>query len=114
MIFFFRGHISDYLWYNTRDPWVELSDLYHISSERNYYNLRYMQSRYFRSQNSLDRAAEEAGAFNVLRRLDSDGCCILILDDKDSAVALGRSKASLWIRRNKGNESGTLGQSRYG
>jgi len=30
---FFRGHISDYLWYNTRDPWTELQDLSHISQE---------------------------------------------------------------------------------
>lgn len=30
---FFRAHVSDYLWYNTRDPWAELQDLSHISQE---------------------------------------------------------------------------------
>jgi hypothetical protein len=24
---FFRGHLLDYLWYNIRDPWVDLPDL---------------------------------------------------------------------------------------
>ena len=30
---FFRSHILDYLWYNTRDPWTEIQDLSHISQE---------------------------------------------------------------------------------
>ena len=30
---FFRSHILDFLWYNTRDPWAELQDLSHINQE---------------------------------------------------------------------------------
>jgi hypothetical protein len=110
---FFRGQINDYLWFNSRDPWVELADLAHIVSERNYYNFRYMSSRYFADQNSFDLGTEECGSFNVLRRLDHDRSSFVIQDPKNAAVALVRSKASLWIRRNQAGESGVLGEFLY-
>lgn len=106
---FFRGQISDYLWYNTKDPWVELGDLAHIVSERNYYNFRYMSGRYFEDQNSFDRGTEQCGTFNVLRRLDHDRGSFVLQDPKNAAVALVRSKASLWIRENRVGQ-GVLGE----
>lgn len=39
---FFRGHISDYMWHNTRDPWVELPDLDITSRKRSYLHVRYV------------------------------------------------------------------------
>jgi hypothetical protein len=47
---FWRGHISDYLWFNTRDPWVELDDLPHVTRSRNFFNFRYIHPRYFRNR----------------------------------------------------------------
>ncbi|KAF3245837.1 hypothetical protein TWF192_007311 [Orbilia oligospora] len=96
--FFWRGHISDYLWYNTRDPWVELEELPHIAGERNYFNLPYVHPRYFQNQESYLKATVEAGKMNVLRRLDNDGINVYVLDNDESVVALCRSKASFWMR----------------
>ena len=107
---FFRGHISDYMWHNTRDPWVELPDLDIMSRKRSYMHVRYVQTRYFRTQESLRRAKWEAGGFNVLRRVDQDGNWVPDLDIPKSDVGLVRSRTSLWIRPNKPGENGTLGK----
>jgi hypothetical protein len=107
---FFQGQISDYLWYNTRDPWVEQDELPHGLKERNFFNLRYMQPMYFKDKHMMDRALVEAGSFNVLRRFDNDNANIVILDAPDSKVSHMRSKASLWIRENGSKQSGTVGK----
>ncbi|KAF2237277.1 hypothetical protein EV356DRAFT_496865 [Viridothelium virens] len=106
---FFRGHISDYLWYNTRDPWVELPDLDVVSRDRPYSHIRYVQPRYFKSPESHKQALCDAGSFNVLRRLDNDRNHKTIFDEEGTSVALIRSKSSFWIRPNKAYESGVLG-----
>ncbi|KAI2779813.1 hypothetical protein F4815DRAFT_472289 [Daldinia loculata] len=95
---FFREHINDFTWYNTRDPWVELPDLDIVSRDRPYFRLTYNQPRYFRTQESFNRAQKQAGMFNVLRRLDADDEHESQFDEKSAIVALVRSKASLWIR----------------
>ena len=107
---FFRGHISDYMWHNTRDPWVELPDLHITSRKRSYLHVRYVQTRYFRSENSLRRAQSQAGGFNVLRRVDKDGNWVDDVDIPNSDVGLIRSRTSLWIRPNKPGEEGVLGK----
>lgn len=106
---FFRGHISDYMWHNTRDPWVELPDLDIISRKRSYMHVQYVQTRYFRSEDSLRRARWETGGFNVLRRVDRDGNWVRDVDIPNSDVGLVRSRTSLWIRPNKNEEKGVLG-----
>ncbi|KAI2625844.1 hypothetical protein GGR54DRAFT_517526 [Hypoxylon sp. NC1633] len=95
---FFREHINDYTWYNTRDPWVELPDLDTVSRTRPYFRLTYLQPRYFTSQESFRKAKKQAGFFNVLRRLDVDSDHASLFDEDEATVALVRSKASLWIR----------------
>lgn len=107
---FFRSHISDYLWYNTRDPWVELPDLDIVSRERNFFNLRYVQARYFRTPESFEKSKQETGMFNVLRRLDSDKNQKATLDEHGSSVALVRSKASFWFSQRKQNEGDLVGK----
>jgi hypothetical protein len=110
---FFRNQISDYLWYNTKDPWVELGELEHIASERNFWTLRYMRPRYFRSEESINVGLRELGGFNVLRRLEQDLSWGVkkLRRMKDATVGVIRSKASLWIRENKAEEKGALGMS---
>ncbi|XXH03582.1 hypothetical protein Hte_009987 [Hypoxylon texense] len=95
---FFREHINDYTWYNTRDPWVELPDLDIVSRSRPYFHLAYMQPRYFKNQESYKKAIRQAGLFNVLRRLDVDLEHTSRFDKEEATVALVRSKVSLWIR----------------
>ena len=107
---FFRGHISDYMWHNTRDPWVELPDLDITSRQRSYLHVRYVQTRYFRSEESLRKAKWEAGGFNVLRRVDKDGNWVPDVDIPNSDVGLVRSRTSLWIRPNKAGHKGVLGK----
>ena len=105
---FFREHVSDYIWYNSRDPWVDLPNLDIHSRKRSYAHVRYVQTRYFRSQKSLRRARWEAGGFNVLRRVDEDGNWVRGADIEGSNVGLVRSRTSFWVRPNKEGETGVL------
>ena len=109
---FFRSHIGDYLWFNTRDPWAELNDLDHIREERNFFNIRYMTPRYFRSEESIEKATKQLGLFNVLRRIEQELTWRIRKERKrdDTTVGVVRSKTSLWIRRNKPCETGVLGE----
>jgi hypothetical protein len=109
---FWRSQISDYLWYNTRDPWVELGDLEHTARERNYFTVRYMRPRFFRSEESVQKALVELGGFNVLRRLEQDISYILrkLRGLTRSQVGVVRSKTSFWFRTNKVDEKGVIGK----
>jgi len=108
---FFRSQLSDYMWNNTRDPWVALPSLNIVSRKRSFFSIRYFQPRYFRDEASVEKADQEAGSFNVLRRMDNnrpwEGTDIF--DVKGSDVGLVRSKMSLWIRKNKPNETEVVG-----
>ncbi|KAH8600737.1 hypothetical protein B0O99DRAFT_287982 [Bisporella sp. PMI_857] len=107
---FFRGHLLDYLWYNIRDPWVDLPDLEGVVQGRNFFNIRYMIPKYFQSQDSIEQAVEQLGGWNVIRRIEQELSWKIRLKRKikDSTVGVIRGKASLWIRRNKEGESGLL------
>ncbi|KAI0171041.1 hypothetical protein BJ166DRAFT_210588 [Pestalotiopsis sp. NC0098] len=107
---FFREHINDYTWYNTRDPWVELPDLDIVARDRNFFRLSYVQPRYFRDIKSFREAKKQAGRFNVLRRLDDDGNHKALFDSDKAIVALLRSKVSFWLKpRAAGDERGFTG-----
>lgn len=106
---FFRSHISDYTWHNTRDPWVELPDLDIVARKRSYFYVRYVQTRYFREDMDLTDARRQAGLFNVLRRVDRDGNWVPGADIRGSDVGLIRSKTSLWVKPRKDGENGVLG-----
>lgn len=103
---FFREHINDYWWYNTRDPWVELPDLDIVSRDRNFFRLTYVQPRYFRDKKSLLSAKRQAGGFNVLRRLDDDSGHKALFDSDKAIVALVRSKASFWLKPHPDGQKG--------
>jgi hypothetical protein len=109
---FFRAQISDYLWYNVRDPWVELNDLEQIASERNFFNIRYMTPRYFSTEESINKAKDNLGSFNVLRRLEQDLSWKVRKARKPKGPTVGvvRSKASIWIRQNKTHDKGIVGE----
>ncbi|KAK3674528.1 hypothetical protein LTR78_005614 [Recurvomyces mirabilis] len=99
---FFMSHIGDYLFHNTRDPWVELPDLDIDARRRTHFNLSYLRARYFKTDPEFKTAEGESGDFNVLRRLDSDRSRARLqdslLDVKGASVTLSRSKTSLWVQ----------------
>jgi hypothetical protein len=107
---FFRNHISDYQWYNTRDPWVEVPDLSLLTKERTFWNIEYRHARYFRTRESFDTAQDEAGKFNVMRRLEDHGNHKRGIDEPNSVVATVRSKTGLWLRKPDGQHSGIVGK----
>lgn len=81
-----------------------------MSRQRSHLHVRYVQTRYFRSEESLRKAKWEAGGFNVLRRVDKDGNWVPDVDIPNSDVGLVRSRTSLWIRPNKAGHKGVLGK----
>ena len=105
---FFMSHIGDYLFHNTRDPWVELPDLDIDARSRTHFNLSYLRARYFKTDPEFKTAEGESGDFNVLRRLDSDRSRARLkdslLDVKGASVTLSRSKTSLWVRPREADE----------
>jgi hypothetical protein len=107
---FFRSHIGDYVWLNTRDPQAEIPDLEAFSTSSNYFSIQYVQPRYFETQESLKKAKAEAESFNVLRRIDHDGRFKPWSDMPGSDVGLVRSKASLWVRPNRPDQKGWFGK----
>ena len=94
----FRDHISDYIWYNTRDPWIELPELDVVYRNRSSFSIRYAQTRYFRNGQGLRRARKETEKFNVLRRLDADGNWDPRADLLTSRIGIVRSKMSFWVK----------------
>ncbi|KAI1377073.1 hypothetical protein F4677DRAFT_417333 [Hypoxylon crocopeplum] len=106
---FFRAHISDYLWYNTRDKWYEIPDLQIDARRRSFLSIRYTRPLYYLSDASYEAARLQSGSFNVLRRIVRDHNEKPRLDADGSKVGMARSKTSLWIRPNKPNQSGILG-----
>ncbi|KAL8662109.1 MAG: hypothetical protein Q9202_005001 [Teloschistes flavicans] len=105
---FFGGHISDYIWYNTRDPWIEIPDLNIVTRQKSHFNIRYAQMRYFRTLRSFKKAREEAATFNVLRRVDRDGNRDSTDDVHSPDIGLVRSKMSFWVRPQKNQTSDPL------
>lgn len=106
---FFRGHIGDFVWFNTRDPWVEVPELESCASKRSYFTLRYVQARYFEDERATLAAQMQAGSFNVLRRIYTDGRGAPRFEAPGSDVGLIRSKVSLWVWPHSSSDSGWLG-----
>ena len=95
---FFRSHLCDYLWCNTRDRWYELPRLPSGNRRASHFSMLYARPWYFNDLSSFQEARFEAGDFNVLRRLARDKNRKRGLDDPNAIVAMIRSKTSLWIR----------------
>ncbi|KAL8895772.1 MAG: hypothetical protein Q9207_008016 [Kuettlingeria erythrocarpa] len=98
---FFRGFLSDYNWYNTSDPWIELPPMHIALRQQSFFHARYAHARYFRNRRSYERARFEAGGFNVLRRLDHDESWSSGFDDPDSITGMVRSRMSFWVQPGK-------------
>ena len=70
---FFRTHIGDYVWLNTRDPQAEIPDLESSSIKSNHFSAQYVSPRYFENQDQLKAAKAQVESFNVWRSIDHMG-----------------------------------------
>ncbi|KAL9608813.1 MAG: hypothetical protein Q9167_006370 [Letrouitia subvulpina] len=108
---FFRGHLEDHTWFNTKDPWVELPELDSTIKNRSYFTIRYVQARYFENDLYSQAAKRQAGSFNVLRRIDLEGSAESGTDKwwdgTGGSVGIVRHKVSLWVKPKRENDAWT-------
>lgn len=106
---FFRSHISDYTWFNLRDPWYEHPTLPSRASASPFFTLRHIRPHYFRDTASAERARRRVGGYNVLRRIDFDKSHSWA-DRPGSCVGSVRSSTSCYIRPREEADQGWLGR----
>jgi Mg2+ and Co2+ transporter CorA len=95
---FFREHIFDYAWYNTRDRWADPPSLNIVTRQNRWVPIRFVTARYFKTPKSFMEGFKEAASFNVLRRLDDDQNGKSMWDDKEAIVGIIRTRASFWFK----------------
>lgn len=101
----FRAHIVDYAWYNARDRWRDAQPLELVRGRRNWFQIRYVTTRYFEDRKQFEKAGNEAKNFNILRRPDDDKSKGW-WDSTEAVVALTRSRATFWLKpKNSGNST---------
>jgi hypothetical protein len=107
---FFREHIVDYAWYNTRDRWVDPPNLNMVIRQNRWVALRFVTARYFKEGSSFQRAVKEAELFNVLRRPDDDQNNKSAWDDGGAIVGITRTRASFWLSSTDSRGKGAVGK----
>ncbi|KAI1811501.1 hypothetical protein GGS20DRAFT_562730 [Poronia punctata] len=114
----FRAHIVDGVWYNVRDRWRQPPSLGITNELENWTQLRYVTIRYFDTNEGeyddnwrFRKARADEQDFNISRRLDIDSSSKSFWDkDKPKAiVGLTRSKATLWLKPEKSENSQRIG-----
>jgi hypothetical protein len=69
---FFRAHIYENIWYNVRDPFYNPPTLAMDMRERNWFQLRFVQVRYYESGADFYSGQRSTDMFNVGRKLYDD------------------------------------------
>jgi hypothetical protein len=108
---FFREHIVDYAWYNTRDRWVDPPNLNLVTRRNRWVPLRFVTARYFNKAQSFQEGVKEAELFNVLRRPDDDQNNKSLWDDNAAIVGITRTRASFWLSTTDTQKKGAVGKS---
>jgi hypothetical protein len=107
---FFREHIVDYAWYNTRDRWVDPPNLNLVARRNRWVPLRFVTARYFKEEASFQRAVKEAERFNVFRRPDDDQNNKSMWDKKGAIIGITRTRASFWLSSTDSKKKGAVGK----
>lgn len=106
---FFRSHIVDYAWYNTRDRWMDPPNLDVVAERQRWFQLRFVTARCFKTRESFEEGRNETVSFNVFRRLDDDGN--KAYEDKSGVtVGIRRTRASFWLKRAEGEKKEAVGE----
>ncbi|SPO04179.1 uncharacterized protein DNG_06862 [Cephalotrichum gorgonifer] len=138
---FFRAHLADRMWENIRGETKEPPILEVAANSMDWFQIRYVRSRYFESEKSLKDGQTELERFNVERRLDFDenesywdkgpvfgiskedaeefsaeeggkfGVDELATKDVEGKIGLVRSRATLWVG---GSTKKSTGENRVG
>ncbi|EUC41168.1 hypothetical protein COCMIDRAFT_106850 [Bipolaris oryzae ATCC 44560] len=106
---FFREQIADYVWYNTRDPWAAPPALVSSMKHRQWFRMRNMRLRYYRTMEDFKHSRLEANTWNVLRRPDNDENHWHYLDEEGAVVSIMRTRTCMWIGKDKECGYGTVG-----
>ena len=108
---FFRGQMADFVWYNIADQWIETPASRSRVLQNNFQHLRYIQPRYFSDKQSAKQAESEVRMFNVRRKfaLERDQRTEWA-DSTHSECALIGASAAIWIRPNRNQHRGWLGE----
>ena len=107
---FFREHIVDYAWYNTRDRWVDPPNLNMVAERNRWLPFRFVTARYFETTESFKEGYDQAVKFNVLRRPDDDQNNKSVWDDAKAVVGITRTRASIWFRGAKDQKMDAVGK----
>ncbi|KAF4332990.1 magnesium transport [Fusarium beomiforme] len=102
---FFRSHIDDYSWYNSRDRWMDPPSLRASMKHQNWTQVRFVRPRYFKTRESLQKGRDESNRFNVFRRPDDDQNQWPYMDGA-AVVGLTRTKVSIWVSKDDSPGSG--------
>ncbi|KAG5657969.1 hypothetical protein KAF25_006920 [Fusarium avenaceum] len=113
---FFRAHITEHVWNNVRDRWRDPSVLDVDARRRDWFQMRFMRSRYFAIEKDLHDAEKETNEFNIIRRIIADdndtfwdrdpkfrrnwwpwGSAQRETTRVDAKVGLMRSRATFWL-----------------
>ncbi|KAH6629857.1 hypothetical protein C7974DRAFT_413610 [Boeremia exigua] len=105
---FFREHIEDYVWHNTRDPWAMPPSLMSSIKRRSWFRVRNARLRYYADSDSFMTAKLEANYWNVLRRPDDDNNHWQYRDADNAVVSITRTKSTIWIGADKNRTGGTV------
>jgi Mg2+ and Co2+ transporter CorA len=105
----FREQVDDYVWHNVRDPWAQPPSLMSNMKHRQWFRMRNMRLRYYKSQADFDDAWLEANRWNVLRRPEDDMNHWKFADSEGAIVAIMRTRTTLWIGKDKKCGNGTVG-----
>jgi Mg2+ and Co2+ transporter CorA len=106
---FFREHIDDYVWHNVRDPWAQPRSLMSNMKHRQWFQMRNMRLRYYKTRDEFKQAWIDANKWNVLRRPEDDVNHWKFADIEDSIVAIMRTRTTLWIGKDKQCGDATVG-----
>ncbi|KAF1945374.1 hypothetical protein EJ02DRAFT_53692 [Clathrospora elynae] len=106
---FFREQIDDYVWHNTRDPWAMPPSLMSNMKHRQWFRMRNVRLRYYRSEEAFQESRLEANSWNVLRRPDNDENRWRYQDRDGAVVSIIRTRTTVWIGKDKRCGNGTVG-----
>ncbi|KAH7092370.1 hypothetical protein FB567DRAFT_435152 [Paraphoma chrysanthemicola] len=103
---FFREQIQDDIWYTKRDPWAKdpwakPTQLSAATKRRKWFRLRNVRLQYHESDNSLQKAKQEANKFNVVREPELDDSCWESRHARNSAVTITWTRTMIWIGQDK-------------